>query len=129
MDLSHIFNSKKIYSLAVCAILTSFLNFSAFSQEHASSDTAHAKAAESHDAKPEKEEDISKVILHHIADSHVSDYNEIMIHKDFTIGRGVLISFEDRKKKSNTNQIIPIPHLKDRDKLLSKMISFHKSAV
>jgi hypothetical protein len=33
------------------------------------------------------------------------------------------------KYKSNTNQIIPIPHLKDRDKLLSKMISFHKSAV
>jgi hypothetical protein len=36
--------------------------------------------------------------LYHIADSHVSDYNEIMIHKDFTIGRGFLISIEDRKK-------------------------------
>ena len=67
--------------------------------------------------------------LYHIAWSHSTDYNEIMIYKDYTNRRGVLISFEDRKKKSNTNQIIPIPHLKDRDKLLSKMISFHKSAV
>jgi F-type H+-transporting ATPase subunit a len=70
MDLSHIFNSKKFFSIAICAVLISFLSFSAFSQEHASSDTAHATAAESHDAKPEKEEDISKMILHHIADSH-----------------------------------------------------------
>ena len=67
--------------------------------------------------------------LYHIAWSHSTDYNEIMIYKDYTNRRGVLISFEDRKKKSNTNQIIPIPHLKDRDKLLSKMISFQKSAV
>ena len=67
--------------------------------------------------------------LYHIADSHVSDYNEIMIYKDYTNRRGVLISFENRKKKTNTNQIITIPHLKDRDKILSKMISFHKSAV
>jgi hypothetical protein len=67
--------------------------------------------------------------LYHIADSHVSDYNEIMIYKDYTNRRGVLISFEDRKNKTNTNRIITIPHLKDRDKLLSKMISFHKSAV
>ena len=67
--------------------------------------------------------------LYHIAWSHSTDYNEIMIYKDYTNRRGILISFEDRKKKSNTNQIIPIPHLKDRDKILSKMISFHKSAV
>lgn len=67
--------------------------------------------------------------LYHIADSHVSDYNEIMIYKDYTNRRGVLISFEDRKKKTNTNKIITIPNLKDRDKLLSKMIEFHKSAV
>ena len=71
----------------------------------------------------------SDYYLYHIADSHVSDYNEIMIHKDYTNRRGVLISFEDRKKKSNTNQIITIPNLKDRDKLLSKMITFQKSAV
>ncbi len=71
----------------------------------------------------------TKYYLYHIAWSHSTDYNEIMIHKDYTNRRGVLISFEDRKKKSNTNQIIPIPHLKDRDKLLSKMILFHKSAV
>lgn len=70
MDLSHIFNSKKFFSIALCAVLFSLLSFSAFSQEHASSDTAHATAAGAHDAKPEKEEDISKVILHHIADSH-----------------------------------------------------------
>ena len=67
--------------------------------------------------------------LYHIAWSHSTDYNEIMIYKDYTNRRGVLISFEDRKKKSNTNQIITIPHLKDRDKILSKMITFHKSAV
>jgi F-type H+-transporting ATPase subunit a len=70
MDLSHIFNSKKFFITAICAVLISFLSFSAFSQEHASSDTTHATAAEAHDNKPEKEEDISKVILHHIADSH-----------------------------------------------------------
>ena len=67
--------------------------------------------------------------LYHIADSHVSDYNEIMIHKDYTNRRGVLISFANRKNKTITNQIITIPNLKDRDKLLSKMIEFHKSAV
>lgn len=67
--------------------------------------------------------------LYHIADSHVSDYNEITIYKDYANRRGVLISFEDRKKKTNTNKIITIPNLKDRDKLLSKMIEFHKSAV
>ena len=67
--------------------------------------------------------------LYHIAWSHSTDYNEIMIYKDYTNRRGVLISFEDRKKKSNTNQIITIPHLKDRDRILSKMITFHKSAV
>jgi hypothetical protein len=67
--------------------------------------------------------------LYHIAWSHVSDYNEIMIHKDYTNRRGVLISFEDRKNKMITNKIITIPHLKDRDKILSKMIAFHKSVV
>ncbi|MFA6947002.1 MAG: F0F1 ATP synthase subunit A [Pedobacter sp.] len=46
------------------------MSFSAFSQEHAATDTAHASSTEAHDAKPEKEEDISQVILHHIADSH-----------------------------------------------------------
>lgn len=71
----------------------------------------------------------SEYYLYHIAWSRVSDYNEIMIYKDYTNRRGVLISFEDRKKKTNTNRIITIPNLKDRDKLLSKMIEFHKSAV
>ena len=68
MDLSHIFNSKKFFSIAICAVLFSFLSFSAFSQEHASSDTAHATASGAHAATPEKEEDISKVILHQILD-------------------------------------------------------------
>ena len=67
--------------------------------------------------------------LYHIAWTHSTHYNEIMIYKDYTNRRGVLISFEDRKKKTNTNKIITIPNLKDRDKLLSKMIEFHKSAV
>ena len=67
--------------------------------------------------------------LYHIAWSHVSDYNEIMIHKDYTNRRGVLISFENRKNKMITNKIITISDLKDRDKILSKMITFHKSAV
>lgn len=70
MDLSHIFNSKKILSIVFCAVLFSFLSFSAFSEEHSSSETSHKTSAIEHDAKPEKEEDISKVILHHIADSH-----------------------------------------------------------
>ncbi|MBM3401732.1 MAG: F0F1 ATP synthase subunit A [Bacteroidetes bacterium] len=70
MDLSHIFNSKKISSIVFCAVLFSFLSFSAFSEEHASSEASHKTSATEHDAKPEKEEDISKVILHHIADSH-----------------------------------------------------------
>jgi hypothetical protein len=67
--------------------------------------------------------------LYHIAWSHISDYNEIMIHKDYTNRRGVLISFEDRKNKRITNKVITIPDLKDRDKILSKMIGFHKSVV
>ena len=70
MDLSHIFNSKKFFSNSFCAVLFSFLSFSAFSQEHAASDTVHASGTEAHTSAPEKDEDISKVILHHIADSH-----------------------------------------------------------
>lgn len=70
MDLSHIFNSKKILSIVFCAVLFSFLSFSAFSEEHVSSEASHKTSATEQDAKPEKEEDISKVILHHIADSH-----------------------------------------------------------
>lgn len=70
MDLSHIFNSKKFFSISFCAVLFSLLNFSAFSQEHTSADTAHAETSVSHAAGEEKEEDISQMILHHIADSH-----------------------------------------------------------
>ena len=69
MDLSHIFNSKKFFSKSFCAVLFSLLSFSAFSQEHTSADTAHAVTSVSH-AGTEKKEDISQIILHHIADSH-----------------------------------------------------------
>lgn len=70
MDLSHIFNSKKFFSRSFCAVLFSLLSFSALSQEHASTDTAHAETSVAHAEGKEKEEDISQVILHHIADSH-----------------------------------------------------------
>nr|WP_276359123.1 F0F1 ATP synthase subunit A [Daejeonella sp. H1SJ63] len=70
MDLSHIFNSKKIFRISFYAVLFSFLSFAAFSEEHAAADTSHAAATEVHAEPKEKDEDISKVILHHIADSH-----------------------------------------------------------
>ena len=70
MDLSHIFNSKKFFSISFCAVLFSLLNFSAYSQEHTSADTAHAETSVAHAEGEEKEEDISQMILHHIADSH-----------------------------------------------------------
>ena len=70
MDLSHIFNSKKISSITFCAVLFSLLSFSAFSQEHTSADTARAETSAAHGEGEEKEEDISQMILHHIADSH-----------------------------------------------------------
>ena len=70
MDLSHIFNSKKISSITLCAVLFSLLSFSAFSQEHTSADTARAETSAAHGEGEEKEEDISQMILHHIADSH-----------------------------------------------------------
>ncbi|MEJ7778290.1 MAG: F0F1 ATP synthase subunit A [Daejeonella sp.] len=46
------------------------MSFSAYSQEHTSTDTAHAESSVAHAEGEEKQEDISKVILHHIADSH-----------------------------------------------------------
>ena len=70
MDLSRIFTSKKFFSRSFCAVLFSFLSFSAFSQEHAAADTAQASGTEAHAVKTEKSEDISQTILHHIADSH-----------------------------------------------------------
>ena len=70
MDLSHIFNSKKISSITFCAVLFSLLSFSAFSQEHTPADTARAETSAAHGEGEEKKEDISQMILHHIADSH-----------------------------------------------------------
>ena len=70
MDLSHIFNSKKFSSITFCAVLFSLLSFSAFSQEHTSADSARAETSAAHGEGEEKKEDISQMILHHIADSH-----------------------------------------------------------
>lgn len=65
MDLSHIFKTKKtlIALLFAAFTLTSFVKAQASTEPVA--DPAHAQA---HHA--EEEEDLSKVILHHIADSH-----------------------------------------------------------
>lgn len=70
MDLSHIFISKKILSKAFCAVLFSVLSFSAYSQEQVTADSAITEAAEAHAPEVEEEENISEIILHHIADSH-----------------------------------------------------------
>jgi len=70
MDLSHIFNSKKIFSISFCAVLSSLLSFSAFSQEHVTTQAADSLAVDIEHTVPKDEADISKLILHHIADSH-----------------------------------------------------------
>ncbi|MFA5245767.1 MAG: hypothetical protein WC380_10740, partial [Pedobacter sp.] len=46
------------------------MSFAAFSEEQVAADTTHSAATEAHAESKEKDEDISKVILHHIADSH-----------------------------------------------------------
>jgi len=68
MDLSHIFNIKKFFSIAFYAVLISLLSFSASGEEHASADSSKVSTTEEH--VEEADEDISKMILHHIADSH-----------------------------------------------------------
>ncbi len=70
MDLSHISLSKKILTTAFCAVLFSVLSFSVYSQEHAEADNVTSEAAGAHGSKEEKKENISEIILHHIADSH-----------------------------------------------------------
>jgi F-type H+-transporting ATPase subunit a len=70
MDLSHIFNSKKFFSISFYVVLFLLLSFSAYSEEHAAAATSHESATTEHAEVAEKDEDISKVILHHIADSH-----------------------------------------------------------
>ena len=70
MDLSHIFNSKKIFSISFCAVLFSLLSFSTFSQEHVTTNAADSSAVDIEHAVPKDEEDISNLILHHIAASH-----------------------------------------------------------
>ena len=68
--MSHIFISKKILIKAFCAVLFSTLSFSAYSQEHVATDTAFSGVVEAHAPAEGKEENISQIILHHIADSH-----------------------------------------------------------
>lgn len=70
MDLSHIFNSKKILSTSFCAVLFSGISFSAYSGEHTGVDSTHFGTAEVHAPQEGKKENISQIILHHIADSH-----------------------------------------------------------
>jgi F-type H+-transporting ATPase subunit a len=68
MDLSHISSTKKFFSIAFYAVFLSLLSFSAFSEEYTRADSSHVSGTEAH--VEEADEDISKVILHHIADSH-----------------------------------------------------------
>lgn len=70
MDLSHIFLSKNFLSRSICAVLFSILSIASFAQAPTSADSALVETSESHAAGEEKEEKISDVILHHIADSH-----------------------------------------------------------
>lgn len=70
MDLSRIFNSKKIFSISFCVVLFSLLSFSTYSQEHVTTDVVDNSSIDIEHAIPKDEEDISKLILHHIADSH-----------------------------------------------------------
>ena len=70
MDLSHIFNSKKFFSISFYAVLFLVWSFSAYSQEHKAADDVHISATEKHAEPSEGDEDISQMILHHIADSH-----------------------------------------------------------
>jgi F-type H+-transporting ATPase subunit a len=68
MDLSHIFNSKKLFSRSFYAVLFSLLSFSAVSQEHLPAGTEQTEHVE--EAGHVGEENISKIIMHHISDSH-----------------------------------------------------------
>ena len=64
MDLSHIFNSKKVLVAIFCAFFA--LNSFAKAEEHISE--SGVVGAES--MTSEEEEDITKIILHHISDGH-----------------------------------------------------------
>ncbi|MXV17590.1 F0F1 ATP synthase subunit A [Hufsiella ginkgonis] len=66
MDLSHIFNLKKIAITAFCAV---FL-VAAHAQEHENTDSASVEPVETETGHADKEAPISETILHHIADSH-----------------------------------------------------------
>lgn len=64
MDLSHIFNSKKVLVAIFCTFfaLTSFTK----AEEH----TSESGVAGAESMTSEEEEDITKIILHHISDAH-----------------------------------------------------------
>jgi F-type H+-transporting ATPase subunit a len=69
MDLSHIFLSKKFLSRSFWAFLFSFGMYTSLAQAAPVQDSIAIDTAAAH-AGTEKEENISEVILHHIADSH-----------------------------------------------------------
>jgi F-type H+-transporting ATPase subunit a len=69
MDLSHIFNSKKLAVAAFYAVFLSAMVFSASAQEHETTEPA-ATTEEVKDPHKKEDEDISATILHHIADAH-----------------------------------------------------------
>ncbi len=70
MDLSHIFNSKKILNIVFSAVFITAMIFSAQAQETKKAEEPHVTKSEINAPHEEKEEDISQTILHHIADSH-----------------------------------------------------------
>ena len=70
MDLSHIFNLKKIVNIAFSAVFLACTIFTANAQEPVKADELQVTSSEINAPHEEKEEDISATILHHIADSH-----------------------------------------------------------
>lgn len=70
MDLSHIFNSKKIQRIVFYAVFLSAMVSSVHAQEPVKAQTPAVIAEEIHNPEEKKKEDISATILHHIADAH-----------------------------------------------------------
>lgn len=65
MDLGHIFNSKKVFVAVFCA----FFALASFAKAEEHSSESGVAGAESMTSE-EEEEDITKIILHHISDAH-----------------------------------------------------------
>ncbi|MGB4774548.1 MAG: F0F1 ATP synthase subunit A [Daejeonella sp.] len=81
MDLSRIFNSKKLVNLTLSAFFAASTLFSANAQEHKKADEPHLTKSEINAPHEEKEEDISQTILHHIADSHEWEFFTLNGHE------------------------------------------------